>query len=156
VSGTGQPGLVELPLTILLTIGLFSRHSSLLRYYAARPVRALRRAERALRGAQPRWLPPQPLWLRPYPEYGADTLDAVVAAAEREGLSHAVLMFHSSELMPGGSPYRPTPASVAQLLGLLDDFFARLRRAGHTFATLTAAGRELAVTPHLRSFHLPA
>jgi hypothetical protein len=109
-----------------------------------------------LRGAQPRWLRPQPIWLRPYPEYDFATLGALVAAAEREALSHAVFMLHSSELMPGGSPYRPTSESVTELLDLLDRLFARLRQAGHTFVTLTGAGRELASAPRIRSLPLPS
>ena len=53
-------------------------------------------------------------------------------------------MFHSSELMPGASPYRPTQASVDALLRLLDELFGLARRRGHSFVTLSAAGRELA------------
>jgi hypothetical protein len=155
VLGSGSPGLVELPLTILPTLPLLRRDPRLLRFYAARPVSVLRHAERRLRGAQ-RWLPQQPLWLRPYPEYAAGALDAVVSAAGRAGLSFAVLMFHSSELMPGGSPYRRTTDSVEQLLRVLDAFFSRLRTAGHSFVTLSDAGRELAADRHLPSLPLPS
>jgi hypothetical protein len=53
-------------------------------------------------------------------------------------------MFHSSELLAGASPYRPTQADVDVLLRLLDDLFAWGRDRGHEFATLTAAGRSVA------------
>ncbi|HJW74132.1 MAG TPA: hypothetical protein VJ787_00480 [Thermoleophilia bacterium] len=156
VFASGSPGLIEIPLTVLPTVGLLRRCPRLLERYAARPVGALRRAERALRGAPPRWVRPQPVWVRPFPEYDLATLETVMRAAEREGLMHAVLMLHSSELMPGGSPYRRTAHDVADLLDLLDGFFARLGGAGHTFLTLTEAGRELASAPGLRSLPLPA
>jgi hypothetical protein len=52
-------------------------------------------------------------------------------------------MFHSSELLAGASPYRPTQQDVDVLLRLLDDLFAWSRGRGHDFATLSAAGRAL-------------
>jgi hypothetical protein len=64
-------------------------------------------------------------------------------------------MFHSSELMPGGSPYRPTQASVDELLALLDALFESLRRRGHGFVTLGAAGRELQSFAGLRGNRVP-
>jgi hypothetical protein len=67
-----------------------------------------------------------------------------------------VLMFHSSELMPGASPYRRTPESVSQLLDSLDALFSSLRAAGHAFVTLSDAGRELAADRRLRTLPLPS
>ena len=67
----------------------------------------------------------------------------MVREAERRRLPFAVLMFHSSELMPGGSPYRPDAAGVQALLADLDALFAFARARGHSFTTLAAAGREL-------------
>ena len=139
VEGTG---LVELPVTVLATYPL-TRRSRLMRdHWQSRPLRAARRALQVGRRDQP-------LWLRPRPEYAADDLEVLLAEAERRRLPFAVLMFHSSELMPGGSPYRPTEASVAQLLALFDRVFAFARSRGHSFCTLGAAGRELAVFARL-------
>jgi hypothetical protein len=65
-------------------------------------------------------------------------------AAERRRLPYAVLMFHSSELLAGASPYRATPADVDALLVLLEQLFAWARGRGNGFTTLTAAARDLA------------
>jgi hypothetical protein len=137
VAGTGPPGLVELPVTVMPTYAVTRRVPWLREHWQARPVRL---ARRALRGPSR----PQPLWLRPRPQYGLDDLQALVVEAERVGLPCAVLMFHSSELLAGASPYRPTQADVDVLLRLLDDLFAWGRDRGHEFATLTAAGRSVA------------
>lgn len=136
VAGTGQPGLVELPVTVLPTYMVTRRLPSVLPYWDTRPFGAARRALRV-------WRRPQPLWLRPRPEYTPSDLEHLVDEAERLALPYAVFMVHSSELMPGGSPYRPTPASVDELLALLDGLLSSLRRRGHQFVTLSQAGREL-------------
>jgi hypothetical protein len=47
------------------------------------------------------------------------------------------MMFHSSELMPGGSPFRPDARSVRDLLNCLDTFFTHVARCGGGFATLS-------------------
>ena len=136
VAGTGEPGLVELPVTILPTHPLTRRVGWLRDHWQARPLRLARRALR-LRSR------PQPLWLRPRPEYAFGDLQALIVEAERRQLPYAVLMFHSSELLAGASPYRATAADVDALLGQLGQLFSWLRERGHGFATLTAAGRDL-------------
>jgi hypothetical protein len=95
------------------------------------------------------WRRPQPLWLRPRHEYTKDDLGALLREAERRHLPFAVFMFHSSELMPGASPYRPDEASVDVLMSLLDGLFGFARQRGHSFVTLSAAGRELAAYDRL-------
>ena len=142
VVGSGEPGLVELPVTILPTYALTRRSRVLREHWEARPLRIARRGLRV-------WRRPQPLWLRPRPEYGVGDLEALVREAERRHLPFAVFMFHSSELMPGASPYRPDQTSVDTLLYLLDELFGLTRRRGHSFVTLTAAGRELAAYDRL-------
>jgi len=142
VEDTGAPGLVELPVTILPTYAVSRRCRLLREHWEARPLRIARRGLRL-------WRRPQPLWLRPRPEYTAGDLEALLREAERRHLPYAVFMFHSSELMPGASPYRPTQASVDALLELLDELFGTARRRGHAFTTLTAAGRELAAFDRL-------
>jgi hypothetical protein len=142
VAGTGAPGLVEVPVTIMPTYAFTRRVAWLRDHWQTRPVRLARRALRAA----PR---PQPLWLRPRPEYVLGDLQALVVAAERAPLPCAVFMFHSSELLAGASPYRPAQGDIDTLLGLLDDLFAWCRGRGHDFVTLTAAGRELAAQGRL-------
>ena len=142
VAGTGSPGLVEVPVTILPTYSVTRRVSWLREHWQARPVRLGRRAMRVL----PR---PQPLWLRPRPEYALGDLQALLLEAERAHLPFAVFMFHSSELLAGASPYRPAQGDVDVLLRLLDELFAWSRDRGHSFATLSEAGRILAAYERL-------
>ena len=142
VAGTGPPGLVELPVTVMPTYAVTRRVGWLRDHWQARPVRLARRALRVAAR-------PQPLWLRPRPEYALDDLQTLLLQAERAQLPCAVFMFHSSELLAGASPYRPTSADVEVLLDLLDGLFAWSRARGHDFATLTAAGRALAAEGRL-------
>jgi hypothetical protein len=147
VAGTGSPGLVELPVTIMPTYVVTRRVRWLREHWQARPVRLGRRALRVL----PR---PQPLWLRPWPEYALSDLQALVTQAERVHVPCAVLMFHSSELLAGASPYRPTQDDVGELLRLLDELFAWSRGRGHDFPALSAAGRALAASDRLSAKEL--
>lgn len=148
VAGTGAPGLVELPVTIMPTYAV-TRHSRWLReHWHARPAR--------LKGHGRRLLPrPQPLWLRPRPDYVLGDLLTLVNEAERAGLQFAVFMFHSSELLAGASPYRPTERDIDVLFALLDGLFDALRRRGHGFVTLSDAGRALAACERLSVKPLP-
>jgi hypothetical protein len=78
-------------------------------------------------------------------------LSAVWSEAQRRGLPAVVMMFHSSELMPGSSPYRPTAGSVRQLLGLLGEFFDFVRKRGGEGLTLTEAADRIARLPGLKT-----
>jgi hypothetical protein len=137
IAGTGEPGLVELPVTVVQTYEILDRYPTLLRAYRSLPARAVRRT--LLR----RWLRPQPMWLTPRPDYDADDLACVWRRAEAAGAEVAVMMFHSSELMPGGSPFRPTASSVHELYTCLDRFFAYVHRCGGRFVGLTDAALGL-------------
>jgi hypothetical protein len=109
---------------------------SLLPAYQLTPVRALRRL--FLR----RWLCPQPVWLQPAPFF---TPSDVCKAYDLHRLSSdvAVLMFHYSELMPGGSPYRTSESAVEDLLAMLDGFFSHVARSGAAGLTMSAAAASI-------------
>ena len=65
----------------------------------------------------------------------------MVETARAGSLPDVMLMFHSSELMPGGSPYNPDAASIERLYGLFERLFEALRRQGvegDTLATFAA------------------
>lgn len=143
VAGTGDPGLIEIPVTILQTYRFFMRVPGLLPAYHSFPARAARRAIFGRR------LQAQPMWLRPFPWYRAEDLSLVWRRAEEAGAEVAVMMFHSSELMPGRSKYRPTPSSVEDLLACLDRFFRDVRASGGQFAGLTEAARVIAARADL-------
>ncbi len=146
IAGTGEPGLLEIPVTIAQTYRVFDRFPGLLKPYSWLPVRAVRKV---LLSA---WLQAQPMWLNPRPNYRSKDLALVWRRAEEAGAEVAVMMFHSSELMPGGSPFRPTVESVRDLYTCLDGFFAYVRDHGGSFSGMTDAAlslsrQELAVRP---------
>jgi hypothetical protein len=85
-------------------------------------------------------------WLRPYPYMTVERLKRVMTLARRTRTPVLNLTFHSSELMPGGSPYNPTAESIESLYSRLDAFFAHLRSVGVESATLTEAGDRIAAT----------
>ncbi|MFN8548678.1 MAG: deacetylase [Candidatus Eisenbacteria bacterium] len=62
---------------------------------------------------------------------------SMVRNARRLGLPYVMLMFHSSELMPGGSPYNPDPAAIERLYRLFESLFASLADDRLEGATLT-------------------
>jgi len=86
-------------------------------------------------------------WLRPYPYMTVDRLARVAALARRAGADVLNLTFHSSELMPGGSPYNRTPAAIESLYRRLDGFFTYLRGQGVQGATLSEIADGLDETP---------
>lgn len=133
----GDSGLLEVPMTIVcrregmmrLSHRLFPDESSL-------PARVARRLF-AL----------ETEWFRPYPHMTAARLKAVYDLAVAAGLPAVTLMFHSSELMPGGSPYNPDDDSIEALYRRFDELFAYLAQRGTRGTTLgdfaaryTAAG----------------
>ena len=79
-----------------------------------------------------------PQWFRPYPKMSAEQLLEVYRVASAQKLPALEMMLHSCELMPGGSPYNPTEASIEQLYAKLDRVFAQLARDGCHGATLSA------------------
>ena len=137
IAGSGQPGLLELPVTVILTSPWVRRHPAFTRAYVSSPARA---ASRLLHCGRSH---PEPAWLRPFPHQSVGDLKRVWWAAQQEGLPTAVMMFHSSELMPGASPYRPTRRSVTGLLATLDEFFRFVVRAGGTPVTMSTGARRV-------------
>jgi hypothetical protein len=70
-------------------------------------------------------------------------LKALVNEARRIKLPYLTMMFHSSELMPGCSKYRPDEQSIEELYSLLESFFTTLDSFGIESVTLTNAAKEL-------------
>ncbi len=115
----GSSGLLEVPVTILYTNTVMRRapllRAAYARYRKASPARLLNRMF---------WIAPQ--WFRPFSDMSVAKLKAVYETARRLELPALEMMFHSSELMPNGSPHNTTVEAV-------DDLFQRLE---HTFAHL--------------------
>jgi hypothetical protein len=137
----GGGSLLEIPVTLYATYSVLRRWPLLLEAYRCVPVRAVRRLFLA------RWLSPQPVWLTPDPRYSLADLESAWDCASDAGLDVAVMILHSSELMPGGSPFRPDAESVSDLLRSLDRFFTFVTARGGGFGALcdlaadTQAGR---------------
>lgn len=131
-----RPGALrvwEIPPTIVF-------YSALGRYVPGvqalyRTVRRVRRLfDRQRLGAQ---------WLRPYPYQTAARLRRVAALARAAGAPVLNMTLHSSELMPGCSPYNKTAASIEDLYARLDPFLAAMRADGLAGVTLDAAAARL-------------
>jgi hypothetical protein len=72
----------------------------------------------------------EPTWFRPYPSMNARRMRKVYEVARELELPCLEMMFHSSELMPGGSESFPTAASIEKLFGMLESTFAFLSAQG--------------------------
>ena len=145
IAGSGDPGLVELPVTVTLGSRWVRRHPSMTDGYLSRPARIARRVLHVGRSR------PEPVWLRPLAHQTAADLRRAWRAAAEDGCATAVMMFHSSELMPGGSPHRPTRRSVTSLLATLDEFFRFCLAVGGTPVTMTAGARRARAGGSLRA-----
>jgi hypothetical protein len=84
----------------------------------------------------------QPVWLRPVPGTDLNLLRELLIVARRSQLPFITMMFHSSELMPGCSKYRPDEASVEELYTLLERFFRLLAAMSIASVTLTEAAQN--------------
>jgi hypothetical protein len=126
--------LLEIPVTVVISSILLQRMPSLLPYH-----QLVEKVTRKLFGLK--CIIRQPLWLRPWPYMSPKWLLNVWDEAERQGLPFGVMMFHSSELMPGASPFRPTKDSVDELIDLLRNFFHILRNKHVESVTLSEAAQ---------------
>jgi hypothetical protein len=127
----GTSSLLEVPVTILYTNTLM-RRSPMLRGVYARHRRA------ALARLLNRTFVVAPQWFRPFSDMTVGRLRAIFDTARRLDLPVIEMMFHSSELMPKGSPHSPDEASVEQLFERLEGTFAFLAREGVEGSTLAA------------------
>lgn len=80
------------------------------------------------------------VWMR---ESGAtlEELLGLVDQVESEGGNCVEFMIHSSEMMPGGSPYYTTAEDIEKLYQNLKKLFTELTNRGYTGTTLTAYGK---------------
>jgi hypothetical protein len=68
--------------------------------------------------------------------------DEIINEAIRIKLPYLVMMFHSSELMPGGSIYRADRGDVEKLYELLESFFITLHELKIDSVSLTGAAKS--------------
>jgi hypothetical protein len=130
VRRAGASPILEVPISAATAPGLPKAAEAL--YARLRPI--------PWRGALRR-LGLKPVWLRP--SYAAlPDMVAFASRLARRGVPCFNVIFHSSELLPGGSPYTPDEASVTRFLDdlkrLLEHLTARLGARGRTYAEFRA------------------
>lgn len=128
--------IVEIPVTILPTEFPFRNNFKLARYYFRNVDRSF-----ALRILRKLFYGNQPVWLRPVPGTTLKLLSRLVDVTIARKLPFIIMMFHSSELMPGCSKYRPDRNSIEELYELLSGFFKLLSEKGIESTTLTEAAQ---------------
>ncbi len=132
--------LVEIPITIMPTrFPLTFSHKLAVNYFSHVNNSLILRAFRKVLFSN------QPVWLRPVPGTDLNLLSELLDAAMKKQLPFFTMMFHSSELMPGCSKYRPDEASVEELYGLLESLFRLLSASDITSLTLTEAAENYSI-----------
>jgi len=127
----GRSKILEVPISAATLPGL------------PKPLEALYAALPAIpcRGAIKR-LGLRPVWLRPSYSSLAD-MQTFASRLARARVPCFNIIFHSSELLPGGSPYTPDAASVMRfkddLTRLLEHLVGRLGAVGRTYREFAAA-----------------
>lgn len=130
--------LVEIPITILPTRFPLNVSDSLAEYYFRHVTKSIPlKAIRKLRYKN------QPLWLRPYNWMNIDLFEELLVESINRKLSVIVMMFHSSELMPGASRNYANGDAIENLYLLLEEFFILLTRKEILSVTLTEAAKKI-------------
>jgi len=132
--------ITEIPVTIMPTRFPLTMSRKLASYYFRKVNDSL-----VLRGIRKMFLDNQPVWLRPVPGTDINLLNELLNETINKKLPFITMMFHSSELMPGCSKYRPDSDSVEELYRLLDAFFNLLAIRGVASVTLTEAAQNNAI-----------
>jgi hypothetical protein len=129
--------LLEIPITILPTRFPLNRNKILASHY-------FRNVDNSLlfRVFRKLFFTNQPLWLRPQPFMNIDLFNELLSEAIDIKLPYLIMMFHSSELMPGCSIYRPDENSIEKLYDLLECFFVILQNNNISSVTLGEAAKK--------------
>jgi len=127
ISRPGKGSLLQVPMSIVPRLPL-----------SQRLLPAAMLSNRKLHGLAQRLLPND--WLRPSPG-NLPAMQRVLRACIGERRSYAMFMTHSSELMPGGSPYFPTKEHIERLYRSLETLFSEVSRHFRGL-TLTEFARE--------------
>jgi hypothetical protein len=128
--------LLEIPLTILPTKFPLNANQSLAKAYFKQVDNNL-----VLRGFRKLFFTNQPLWLRPYLHMTDELFQDIINEGFKINLPYLVMMFHSSELMPGCSKYRKDEESVEKLFDLLEKLFLFIEKKQISSVSLTEAAK---------------
>ena len=129
--------LLEIPLTILPTRFPLNRYDNLAKKFFRNVDHNV-----LLKIIRKVFFKEQPLWLRPQPWMTNRLFEEVLSESIRIKLPYLIMMFHSSELMPGCSIYRPDEDSIEKLYDLLESFFILLQNKNIVSVTLTEAAKN--------------
>ena len=129
----GDSGLIEIPPTIVFLHGFMEKSKLLQEFYS-------KHSDSALAYRLDKLFNIGPKWLRPFPETSSDLLIKICKLAMTKNFQYVHLMFHSSELMPKGSPYTPTQETVDEIFDKLKNVFNFLVKSGVKPSTLNKFG----------------
>ncbi len=129
--------ILEIPITILPTRFPFNRNFKMARSYFKNVNNNL-----FLRILRKLFYTDQPVWLRPTPNMNMQLFEELINEAITIKLPFIVMMFHSSELMPGCSVYWKDEEEIGKLYSMLEEFFILLNNRKISSATLTEAAKE--------------
>ncbi len=79
----------------------------------------------------------RPFWFRPHPDSQVEHFRQLYRTAQRTGVNYVEMMFHSSELMPGGSKNTRDEQAVEQLYRVFTEIFDFLKHEQVESQTLT-------------------
>jgi len=130
--------LLEIPITILPTRFPLNRNNAIANYFFKNVDNNI-----ALRAFRKLFFNKQPLWLRPNIWMNIRLFEEVVNESIRIELPYIVMIFHSSELMPGCSIYRSDKESIEELYKVLESFFKLLHIKNIDSVTLTEAAKKV-------------
>ncbi len=139
----GAGVLVEIPISVRSGRPPFAFRSWLQRRSGAPSASRRSVARRALRKISARlW---RPVWLRPSYSSARQMCGVLRWLARRSAQSPVVanIMFHSSELLAGASPYNQSAGEVAGFLARLEEALRCAHSLGFTAATLTQAAQRV-------------
>jgi hypothetical protein len=128
--------LLEIPVTIIPTKFPLNSNEKIALEYFKRVNNNI-----VLRGFRKLFFQNQPLWLRPYSYMTSGHFEEVINECIRIKLPFLVMMFHSSELMPGCSKYRKDKESVEKLFELLEQLFVFIVNKQISAVSLTEAAK---------------
>jgi hypothetical protein len=130
--------LVEIPITILPTKFPLNVSNSLAEFYFRNVSKSIPlKVIRKLRYKN------QPLWLRPHNWMSIDLFEELLVESFNRRLPVIVMMFHSSELMPGSSKNYANEAAIEKLYLLLEEFFILITRNEILSVTLSEAAKKI-------------
>ena len=115
----GDSSVLEIPMTIIYTKLPLTKEWGKNLYEKHKDRRIIRGLSRIFWNGQPQWF-------RPSPHVSAKQLISLVDTCNKRKFPIIEMMFHSSELLPGGSPYNPDAASVEKLYTKLAMLFSYL------------------------------